>query len=90
MCTASRYLMIAFGFGLVASSLTGSDGIGWLVAVVAVLTAYVLERQFPQRFGGTSCAVPRQASSRSTVAPDGPADPIPHRVDHRAGIEVRR
>ena len=37
MCSASRYLLIAFAVGSLTASFAGSEAVGWAAAVVAVL-----------------------------------------------------
>lgn len=74
MCSASRYVLIAWFAGLVTTSLTGSDVLGWAAAGIAVAAAYGLARWSPARFGGGSCALPqRPAAELDAVAPR-PAD----------------
>jgi hypothetical protein len=68
MCSASRYLLVAWVAGLAAATLTGSDALGWAAAAVAVAVAYGLGRVSPGRFGGGSCALP--APPRDRAAPD--------------------
>ena len=87
MCSASRYLLIVFGVGSLTASFAGSEAIGWVAAVVAVLGFVALERRFPARFGG-SCALP--ASGPVTGVPARETDPITARADHTTGIEVTR
>lgn len=69
----SRYLLIAAFAGVAGSSLSGSDEIGVLVAVVAVLSTLAVARLFPARLGQRSCAVPTQQ------APAPPTDGLPQR-----------
>lgn len=87
MCSASRYLLIAFGVGSLTASFAGSEAIGWVAAIVAVLAFMALERRFPARFGGT-CALPTPGAVSADPARE--ADPIPARADHTTGIEVTR
>jgi hypothetical protein len=64
MCSASRYLLVAWVAGLAVTTLTGSDTLGWAAAAVAVGIAYVLARRAPGRFGGGSCALPTPPRDR--------------------------
>lgn len=86
MCSASRYLLIAFGVGSLTASIAGSEAVGWAAAVVAVLGFVALERRFPARFGGT-CALPAPGGAADHDTTTGP-DPIAARADHTTGIEV--
>ena len=88
MCSASRYLLIAFGVGSLTASFAGSEAIGWVAAIVAVLGFIALERRFPARFGGT-CALPAPGGATDRDTATGP-DPIAARADHTTGIEVTR
>jgi hypothetical protein len=58
MCSASRYLLVAWVAGLAGATLTGSDTVGWAAAAIAVAVAYGLARRSAGRFGGGSCALP--------------------------------
>jgi hypothetical protein len=84
MCSASRYLLIAFGVGSVTASFAGSDLAGWVAAAVAVLGYVALERRFPARFG-SSCALPD-----TEPLADPLTDPIASRADRTSGIELTR
>lgn len=58
MCSISRYLLVGGFAGIAASSLAGSDLIGLLAAVLAVLVVLAAERVVPSRLGPSSCALP--------------------------------
>ena len=57
ICSASRYLMVAWVVGVVAASVTGSEPMAWAAAAVAVALTYALTRWGPSRFQATGCAV---------------------------------
>ncbi len=57
MCSASRYVLVAWLAGLLATTATGSDALGWAGAAVAVAATYGFARLFPARFGGGSCVL---------------------------------
>lgn len=59
-CVATRLILLAFAVGLVVSSVTGSDAVGWLAAGVAVALAFAAGRLVPNRSSGSACAVPMQ------------------------------
>lgn len=74
MCSASRYVLVAWFAGLLTATATGSDALGWAAAAIAVALSWALARRDPARFGVTSCAVPQ----RATRGADGdPAEPRP-------------
>jgi hypothetical protein len=55
-CSSARYIVIAGFVGVAASALAGSDAIGVLAALAAVLVVALAERVVPRR-RPTSCAV---------------------------------
>ena len=57
ICSASRYLIVAWIVGVVAASVTGSEPLAWTAAAVAVALTYVLTRWGPSRFQASGCAV---------------------------------
>lgn len=83
MCSASRYVLVAWFAGLFATTATGSDTLGWLAAGLTVAATYAFARLFPARFGGGSCALP-QSWARDTVgdATTAPAEPRPSERGH--------
>lgn len=56
-CAATRLISIAFAVGLVVSTLTGSDLLGWAAAGIAVALAWLAPRVIPSRVARSSCAV---------------------------------
>lgn len=76
ICSASRYLMVAWLVGVVAASATGSESMAWAAAAVAVAVAYAVTRWGPNRFRATGCAVPvgsavdRQERNQTAVPMD--------------------
>jgi hypothetical protein len=73
MCALSRFIVLATLVGVAASSLTGSDLVGWLAAGAAAALLWLAERLVPQ-LQGRSCPVPTSAStgSASEAAPISP------------------
>ncbi|MEO6989817.1 MAG: hypothetical protein ABI239_14360 [Aquihabitans sp.] len=67
ICSASRYLMVAWVVGVVAASVTGSETLAWAAAAVAVALTYAVTRWGPQRFRATGCAVPSSAGATDRV-----------------------
>lgn len=68
VCSSARYVMIAGLAGLAASSISGSDAVGWIAAGVVAGLLLLAARLFPAQFGGGSCAVPTQRSGRQDAA----------------------
>ena len=68
VCSSARYVMIAGLAGLAATSISGSDAVGWIAAGVVAGLLLLATRLFPARFGGGSCAVPTQRSDRHDTA----------------------
>lgn len=68
MCSASRYVLIAWVAGLAVATATGSDALGWAAAAAAVAVVYALARRSPDRFGGGTCALPPRPGDR--IDPD--------------------
>lgn len=75
MCAASRYVLLAWLAGMIATTVTGSDAIGWLAAGLVVALAVGLSRWFPDRFA-TSCPLP-PPSAREVRADEEPAARTP-------------
>lgn len=70
MCSASRTLLVAMVAGMVASSITANDTVGWVVAVVAGVAVHLLQRRRPEL---ASCELPAdrlRAGSTAEVKPD--------------------
>ena len=51
VCGLTRFLLVGFVIGTVASSVTGSDGFGWAAALIGVASLAVV-----QRIRGTAAA----------------------------------
>ncbi len=64
-CAATRLIIVAFAVGLLVSTISGSDAIGWMAAGIAVAIAIGVGRLAPNRFGGSTCPVPQR-----TVEPE--------------------
>lgn len=56
ICSATRYLMVAWIVGVVAATVTGSEPVAWVAAAIAVAFTYGLTRWGPSRFRPTVCA----------------------------------
>lgn len=73
ICSASRYLIVAWIVGVVSASVTGSEPMAWTAAAVAVALTYALTRWGPARFRASGCAVPgsarRDERARQSGAP---------------------
>lgn len=67
ICSASRYLMVAWLVGVVAASVTGSEPMAWAAAAAAVALTYAVTRWGPQRFRASSCAVPSSAGATNRM-----------------------
>lgn len=74
ICSASRYLIVAWIIGVVAASATGSEPLAWTAATVAVAITYGLGRWGPSRFRPAGCAVP--ASAGVTTESGRHRDPV--------------
>lgn len=59
-CGATRLIILAWVVGLVGASISGSDAVGWLAAGVAVAIAFAIGRMLPNRFAGSTCALPHR------------------------------
>ena len=66
-CSAARLLIVAWAVGLLTTTISGSEVVGWVAAGVAVAMAVAIERWKPGRFGASSCAVqPRYDDAEHT------------------------
>jgi hypothetical protein len=77
MCSLSRFIVVATLVGVAASSLTGSDAVGWLAAGAAAGLLWTAERLIPQ-FRGRSCPVPASPAPATRPATE-PVSPL--RID---------
>jgi hypothetical protein len=66
MCSASRYLLLAWITGMIVATVTSSDLLGLVAAALAAATAYGLARLNPARFGGGSCPLPQPVADDTT------------------------
>lgn len=77
MCALSRFIVLATLVGVAASSITGSDAVGWLAAGAAAGLLWLAERLIPQ-LRGTSCPIPGAATVEAAT-PVGQTSPL--RID---------
>lgn len=64
ICSITRPLIAAWVVGFLATALTQSDPIGWIVAVIVGGIAYLAQSRYP-RLGGGSCAIPERSKKVS-------------------------
>jgi hypothetical protein len=73
-CSSARYLLLAGFVGVAASSISGSDLLGVLAAVVAVAAMAAVERFGSGRWSADSCALPDATPPQQTTSADRTAE----------------
>ncbi len=74
MCSLSRYVVIGGFTAMAVATATGSDLVGGLAAVLAIALTVLAGRRWPQRLGGTSCALPAPPAAHDEAAAPATGD----------------
>jgi hypothetical protein len=68
-CSATRLILLAWAVGLVASTLLGSDALGWAAAGLAVVFAVLVDRRMARRHGPSCMGHPEGVCLNGTRRP---------------------